>query len=246
MINFKEFLNEKAKKVKEPDWPDADYSSGFSKLRDMQNHLRKKHVGLQLFVPKRRDPAIVRAWETQARLRQVRRDMEAVKEEAPPILTSYTEAPPGSNKPSEGFWTSTARPEANGTYTSDWYEYVKTNHKTWQTEYGYLFEVSSSAMVFDISYADQYYEWAMDKNRMSIPKSDWMHDYSPDDMRFRFPWDQLAKHFDGAWFNGYSSSYGGSSDFTYGWDVESTVWFNTKVLKYKGAVRLWNKNYEED
>ena len=234
MITFKQFVDEASrKKSKEPPF---DVGQELGRLRDMQQYLTKSKLDLQLFVPKHRDPKVMRELETKARLSKVARELTTVKEDAAPLLTSYREAPPGNNKPHEGFWTSTAIKMDDGKYTSDWYKFVKSNFKSWQTDFGYLFEVQSGAMIFDVSNAAQFYEWAMDYNRMSSEKSSWAQEYSTDDAKLRFPWDELAKHFDAAHL-----SYPYSDDaFTYGWDVESTVWFNTKYLKYKGAVRLYN------
>jgi hypothetical protein len=237
MQSFKEFLLGEAKrKPKEPDWPDADYQSGYSRLRDMQSYLTRKDLRTQLFVPKRRDPKVMRELETQLRLRQVDKEL---REESIPILTAYHDAPPGNNKPGTGFWTSTAIQTKNG-WTSDWYKYVKNNHSGWQTDYGFLFDVVDSPMVFDMMYAKDYYEWALDRGRITM--KGYAQPYTTDDARHRFPWDQLARHFDAAHL---SYAYR-DDDITYGWDVESTVWFKTKFLKYKGAVRLNNYRYEDD
>jgi len=51
-------------------------------------------------------------------------------------------------------------------------------------------------------------------------------------MRYNFPWDEISKHFDAVWHSG--SGY--DRDFMYGWDVESTAWFNTDFLQLIGEV----------
>jgi hypothetical protein len=51
-------------------------------------------------------------------------------------------------------------------------------------------------------------------------------------MRSAFPWDAVAKNFDAV---RHSRPYG-HSDFMYGWDVESTVWFDTRFLQLVGEV----------
>ena len=242
-MRFKDFLLEK--KPKGPE--DIGYND-LSQLRDMQQHLTwhmYSHDRFQLFVPKHRDPKEAERIASNRRWWAVDREMrdaEKLKEESIPILTSFKETPPGDNKPSEGFWTSTAIKKKDGTYTSDWYEFVKNNFKTWQTDYGYLFEIAPNASVFDMEYADRFFQWAQDHNRLTVKDSDPERKFGSNiNMRMRFPWDQLSHHFDG----GHAAVHA-HSEFLYGWDVESTVWFNTKVLKYKGAVKLFNGQEDDE
>lgn len=244
MITFKNFVNEAKKKPTEVEWPVADRASGFEELRHMQQYqVWKPRSQFQLFVPKRRDPAI--ELDNIRRNRMIRTYNELkksgeIKEEAPPILTAFKDAPPGYNKPGSAFWTSSAIEHKNGTYSSDWYKFVKRQHSDWQTDYGYLFEIKPSAIIFDLSYAEDFYRWAFETNR--LPKSrDGDDSYSVDNMRHHFPWDQLAKHFDGAHTNSFNRD-----DFLSGWDVESTAWFNTQVLTYRGAVKLNSSTYEDE
>lgn len=245
--SFKEYLEEAKKKVpKEPDLPDRwEDKSGLATLRDMQrvhNWHRYDHDNLQLFVPKRRDPKVALRVSALARAREFKKTNESIlSEEAPPLLHDYHDSPPGDNKPASGFWTSTARKKANGTYTSAWYEFVKDRFPEWQTDYGYLFEITSSPLVFDLDErsASDFAEWA-DMYGKSTTKKREDHEVSRRlDKLIRFPWDIMRHHFDAAHCNAYNRH----DEFTYGWDVESTVWFKTRFLKYRGAVKLW---YEED
>jgi len=252
MISFKQFLEEAKKKPKEDNWhsgPEA-YASGYSNLRDIQANLNVEMDGrkkFQLFVPKRRDPQVEIDRARDRRYREAKREVDAeLKEEKAPVLTGFNEAPPGDNKPGRSFWTSTAIDRNDGTYTSDWYLYVKNNHRGWQTDYGYLFEVQPDARVFNISYAEQYYQWAMDQKRMKLPEREYYRPYSRDDMRSRFPWDELSRHFDAVHCSHPDRGHGYGDDFTYGWDVESTAWFNTAALKYKGAVKLFRGGDPDD
>lgn len=246
-FTFKQWLLQEAKKkVKEPDWPDADYSSGYSQLRDMQKSLTKDNLGLQLFVPKRRDPKKMEELKRNRRWWDAVKDVEneekaKLKEEVAPILTGFTESPPGDNKPNGSFWTSTAIKRGVG-YTSRWYEYVQNTFPSWQTDYGYLFEVKSNAMVFESDYLDQFYEWAESYGKLTKQNSEYFkNSRGSDRMRGNYPWDTMARYFDGVHHSGYSMG----DEFTYGWDVESTAWFNTNVLTYKGAVRLHHIHEEE-
>lgn len=247
MLTFKQYLREAPRKKVDDDWI-RDYPSGYGSIRDMQNHLNwEPHTTdgeLQLFVPKRRDPDKEKRRASERRYYLTKREQEdeerKLKEETIPVLTSFKEQPPGDNKPGNAFWTSTAIETKNG-YTSDWYRFVKKRFPEWQTDYGYLFEIKPSARIFDLSYHDRFYEWAMQYEKMSKPKSEWVREYSETDMRYRFPWDTLTHYFDGVHTFGYDDR-----GLAYGWDVESTAWFDTSVLTYKGAVRLDGVLYDEE
>lgn len=250
MLTFKQFLREAPRKKKvDDDWI-RDYPSGYGSVRDMQEYMswnpHKSGRELQLFVPKRRDPDEEKRRASERRYYQTRREQEAeeakLKEETIPVLTSFKEQPPGNNKPGNAFWTSTALKTAHG-YTSDWYRFVEQRFPEWQTDYGYLFEIKPGARIFDLSFHDRFYEWAMQHDKMSVAptSSEWIRPFSDSDMRYRFPWDTLAHHFDGV------HTFGNDErGLSYGWDVESTAWFDTSVLTYKGAVRLAHHSMDED
>jgi hypothetical protein len=241
-MRFKDFLYEK-KKVVEPSWAD-DYSSGYARLKDIQRACTEKNMATQLFVPKRRDPKRELERKRDRDWRDIKKQFpDEIKEESIPILTSFKESPwAGDSKPSGAFWTSSAIKSGDG-YTSDWYRFVQKTFPEWQTDYGYLFEVDSSALVLGASHLDQFYEWAEFAHKFTKEVPDWAKNYwGTDQMRTNYPWDTMARHFDGV---RHTYSYG-SDSFTYGWDVESTAWFNTKVLKYKGAVKLTHSFDEDD
>lgn len=241
-MRFKQFLE--AKKTPEPNWAD-DYQSGLSMLRDMQSSLTQVKFREQLFVPKRRDPAKLEKIKRDRAWAQIKKEFpDEVKEETIPILTTFKEQPPGNNKPDSAFWTSSAIKKSNGTYTSDWYKFVQRTFPEWQTDYGYLFEVDASALVLESDYLDRFYQWTefTDKftKKMDTPQYSGYSNFSANlRMSVNYPWDTLARHFDGVHhsFNSWDSEA-----FTRGWDVESTAWFNTKFLKYKGAVPLYHED----
>lgn len=237
-------LFEAPRKPKEVPWPEEH--SSFSSLRDIQSRFSSNRVpnSLQLFVPKHRDPAIEIDRKRDARVRHAGRELETVKEETVPILTAFHDSPPGNNKPNHAFWTSTAVKRNDGTYTSDWYEFVKDRFPKWQTDYGFLFEVKSTALVMESDYLDYYYEWAEKEGQMTRAVSDWAKEHgSPEfKMRSNFPWDTMSRHFDGVH---HVSSYYGRNEFTDGWDVESTAWLKTDKLIYKGAVKLFHGDEDD-
>jgi hypothetical protein len=141
---------------------------------------------------------------------------------------------PANNKPNNSFWTSSAIKRGVG-YTSDWYEFVQRVFPQWQTDYGYLFEVKPGALVFESHYLDQFYEWAETYGRMTKQNSEYFqNERGSIQMRGNYPWDTMARYFDGVHHSGHS----GYSDFTYGWDVESTAWYNTNKLKFLRTVEI--------
>lgn len=240
-MKFKDFYFEAKKKPVEPSWAD-DYQSGLAKLRDMQQHLTQTDFRDQLFVPKRRDPAKLEKIKRDRAWAQIKKEFpDEVKEETIPILTTYKEQPPGNNKPDNAFWTSSAIKKSDGTYTSDWYKFVQRTFPEWQTDYGYLFEVDPSALILESDYLDRFYEWVefTDKFTKKIDTSHYSSFGHGVHMSMNYPWDTLARHFDGV-HHSYNSW--DSESFTRGWDVESTAWFSTKYLKYKGAVQLYHED----
>jgi hypothetical protein len=222
-MRFKTFL-EARKKAPET----LSGGRAFDTLRDMQNHLTW-HLfeidRLQLFVPKRIDPA-----ERLKRQRDWRYYTAAkeVTEDRPPVLVNYVPRA-GGNKPNQGLWTSTARKGPGGTHWSDWLKFMRQNFKSWVPSEGYLLKIEGEPRVFDLSYAEQFYFWAQDQDLVGKDEPS-----GSSYLRVHFPWDLLAKYFDAAHHSGYSDS----DSFTYGWDVESTVWFNTSHLKYVGSTKL--------
>lgn len=247
--SFKEFINEAPRKPKEPNWAE-DSDSGYGDLKSMQQYLNTDRIRLQLFVPKKRSKHTEEDNIRTNRMSRALKDIEdeaKLKEESIPVLTSYTESPvDGDNKPSNAFWTSTAREEKNGSYSSDWYELVKRRYPQWQTDYGFLFEVKSDALVIDTDSLEQYYFWANKTGKFSKETPDWVKPYGTStQMRSNFPWKSLSRHFDAVHHNGYGGG-GYGDEFTEGWDVESTAWFNTNKLIYKGAVKLWHRDEDEE
>lgn len=260
MKTFKEFLREQSKRdiakhaaqmkkhaAEMELWPNSDPESGFASLRDMQKQSswsRYDRQKYQLFVPKKKDPAVALRVSAAARAHLHKKNVKEsseedmgilLTEETTPVLFDYAESPPGHNKPQNGFWTSSAIQRTGGTYTSDWCNFIKRQYPQWQTDYGYLFEIVDDPLVFSVERwnAETFLEWAEKHGKAPTGGHDYGH---RDNARVRFPWNLLPRYFDGAHHDGYSSD---SDSFARGWDVESTVWFKTKFLKYRGAVKLY-------
>jgi hypothetical protein len=104
---------------------------------------------------------------------------------------------------------------------------------------GYLYKVKPGALILELNSdhdAERIYQ-AFESLGTAQPI-----DYSSSYGRLTkaFPWDQVVKHFDGVRHGGYNSR----DDFIYGWDCESTAWFNTSFLTLVAEVPI--SRYRED
>lgn len=114
------------------------------------------------------------------------------------------------NKPVGAFWTSTW--DGTGSRWTDW---VSGSMPDWKQNKGILMEVRSNAKVYIISNRKDYEELYK-----KYPAKTEHSMFNPLD------WEAISKDYDGVWVkNPYAH------DDLYGWDVESTSWFNMKVLK---------------
>ena len=150
-----------------------------------------------------------------------------MNEAAPIIGPSRSNVPPGRNKPHAQLWTSTAIKNHNGTWTSDWVDWCEYEMPEWISPKGYLYKVKPGARVlyFSEDMAEDLYRMFNGKS-ISHPVSG-IND---------FPWDKINNHFDAVHIekNKVENSYG----FTYGWDVESTAWFDPSFLTLVGEVPI--------
>jgi hypothetical protein len=135
MIIFKNFLNE-ATKVVEPSWVD-DYALGYAHLRDIQRCLSEKNIMQQLFVPKHRDPKLMKKRADGTLWRDIKLEIpDELKEASIPVSTSFRETPPGDSKPAHAFWTSTAIKLKDGTYTCDTTNLTEQDKTNFKRAYG--------------------------------------------------------------------------------------------------------------
>lgn len=162
-------------------------------------------------------------------------------DEAAPIIAARGMVPPGNNKPQAILWTSTAKKIDANTYTSDWVEYVSNNHRKlgWMAETGFLYKVVPNATILDLSLdyqAKDIYRVFQALGRGAQAEFDRPAPAATRDSYLYkdFPWGEIAKHFDGVTHRG----YGMDNSFLYGWDCESTAWFNPAVLTLLGEVKV--------
>lgn len=169
-------------------------------------------------------------------------------EEASGLLPGRRDSEKGGRKPTgRQFWTSSAQKNPDGTWTSEWVEYVSSNMPQWHNNKGKIFTIDSKAriLVLDDIYNDlekfiKMYRWYSGETAEIEPKGD-LESYDDANIR-EFPWHLIHKHWDAVHVRNPSKSLssmmsrGLSDQMTYTWDVESTVWFNPDVLTLKGTV----------
>lgn len=195
---------------------------------------------LQLFVPRPR-------LSEQHKLSDFRPESE-VLEAAPVLVPGQVQSPPGRNKPSAAFWTSSAEKRPDGTYISDWSRWTADNMPGWSNTQGHLYKIRSGARVLDLhSATDAKSIYNIFQDLGVIPDLSDTEAYKrfPQDsmaLSTHFPWDQVSKHFDGVWYDG--GNY--HDEFMYGWDVESTAWFNAAVLDYRGQCEVFRPDLDDD
>ena len=167
-------------------------------------------------------------------------DDDRVAEAAPILAPGKAVTPPGNNKPTANIWTSTGRKTANG-WTSDWSNWIQHNQRDWFSPRGYLYQVKPGALILELNYsqdAERVFRAFRNLGRTNKPP-EYYQDNKELSMKTIFPWDQIVKHFDGVWHSGYSDQ-----GFMYGWDVESTAWFDTSFLQLVGEVPV--AGYDDD
>jgi hypothetical protein len=167
---------------------------------------------------------------------------DQVSEAAPILAPGKAVTPPGRNKPNANFWTSTGRKTASG-WTSEWANWVYYNQRNWFSSKGYLYKVRPGALILELNDsqdAERVFRAFSDLGRTNKPPDYYQGDREGS-MRATFPWDQIVRHFDGVWHSGYSDQ-----GFMYGWDVESTAWFDTSFLQLVGEVPVAGSNDDDD
>lgn len=130
-----------------------------------------------------------------------------------------------SMKPENVLWTSTASGNNNG-YTSAWVRWAKNEMPGWIGHSGFLYDVSPSARILTIN---------SDRDAMRVAKEYGLRTTDIMDLFRYMPWNKIAKDYDAIH---HVPSNRGSDIFMYAWDVESTAWFNTKMLLNKRKVPI--------
>ena len=246
-----------------PSWDDLNFFKEIAK-----NNGNRMAGELQLFVPRVSATVNTRsqrikslfnrpsAWDDEDNLNPEYQDWVnkgAIGESAPPILhAGKAVSPPGRNKPVANLWTSTARKRGDGTYTSAWSQWTESNQPNWFSDVGYLYRIKPGALILGLDsdrQAERIFSMFM---ALKTPNPDW-DEFNKDrefTMMKKFPWDEVIKHFDAVTHSGASrySGYGyeRGDTFMYGWDVESTAWFDTSFLEYLGPVKVSKTSSTDD
>lgn len=167
-------------------------------------------------------------------------------EEGAPIIAARSDAGTGYNKPTALLWTSTTTRSSNGTYTSDWVKTASSINKSWVNDTGYLYKMSPNATILhlDNDYDAEYVYDIFRRLDKVVEEPYTPGKYEDQETKFRkyFPWNEIAKHFDGVHHSG--GAY--QSHFMYGWDCESTAIFNPDILTLLGEVSISGGQDEED
>jgi hypothetical protein len=155
--------------------------------------------------------------------------------EAAPVLNPAKVPPvPGRNKPTGSFlWTSTAY-KMGDKWSSDWNKWIISNQPDWSNKVGYLYKVKPGALILRLN-SDYDVEEVYDvfRGMGRIQDTDDKYKYGQmNGMQRDFPWQEISKHFDAVT---HQSPYS-RGEFLYGWDVESTVWFDPGFLHLVGEV----------
>lgn len=261
-MRAKEFTNEarKPKPLKAGDTTPHDYDPGWERLNYLKSVAKNAGNQLsntyQLFVPRRnpmaqtpRDKRLKNlanqyAWDDEGNLKPEYEKWEKGLSEGAPILApGKAVSPPGNNKPSASLWTSTARKVGDG-WISEWSQWTEDNQPTWFSKTGYLYKVKPGALILELNNdydAQEIMRAFQNLNRVKEPEDP--HNYGQSfRMRSVFPWDEISKNFAGV----HHSGFGYGDDFMYGWDVESTAWFDTSVLQLIGEVPVVSQNHDDD
>lgn len=166
---------------------------------------------------------------------------------------------PGDSKPvGATLWTSTARQLSNGLWTSDWNKFVMdggTGSKGTknQSKIGYLYKVRPRTCVLEIDGShdakmiyDIFAKLGRENTALANPE-EWnkIREYGFGNeisiIKKDFPWQHIARHFDCVHHWSFSSgSRDSDSNFTYGWDIESTAFFKPNQLELLGQVPIFH------
>jgi hypothetical protein len=142
------------------------------------------------------------------------------------------------NKPADAFWTSTFT-EHEGAPASDWDQWMRSESPKWHPGHAVVLEVSPDARVKHI--------------RTEEEARDFVRQYRMSDRGLRswstpMDWAQIMDEYDALHVEADAITY--DSGF-YGWDAESTAWFNTDHLTEIGTVKMpevvdWWRDVERD
>ena len=127
------------------------------------------------------------------------------------------------NKPKGGFWTSSYKQKFKG---SHWTDYKKKKFPSWHSSMGAVFEIKGSPKIAKVRNNKDY-----EKLLKKYPND--TSDMGCGGGEFYLNWYKLSQDYDAFQLAKYSFIPG-----IHEWDVESTVWFNMKKLKFVGTIKV--------
>lgn len=145
-------------------------------------------------------------------------------------------------KPNAKLWTSTAISQGPKTYTSEWADWCVQNMPRWVSPTGSLYQIQPGARVLNLGSdaAAERVAKLFGKDYSGLSRYAKLSDY---------PWESLGKYFDGVRYPARIKRRFDNILMSL-WDVESTAWYNTDVLKLVGEVKIqpreWRTNYAGD
>jgi hypothetical protein len=143
----------------------------------------------------------------------------------PQLYTPHPKNLDESMKPKAALWTSTASGGNNG-YSSAWVEWAKSEMPQWVGHSGFLYDVSPGARILTIN---------SDRDAMRVANKYGMNTTDIMDLFMYMPWKKIAKDYDAIH---HVPANRGADIFMHSWDVESTAWFNPKMLLNKRKVPI--------
>jgi hypothetical protein len=149
----------------------------------------------------------------------------------PKKLPGKATAKSGSTKPKGNFlWTSSLKGRE-----SDWTKFTEGPGQEDLASSGdrVVFSVRPSAKVLHVTNKQEFL-WAWEE---FFYQTDWMHE----EELIYLDWEKISKEYDGFHFGGggWPGPYTSRPEWNtlYGWDAESTVWFNPKVLDFQRILK---------
>lgn len=175
-------------------------------------------------------------------------DTDIVKESRPLLSPAPSSPGQGGNKPLNSFWTSSLKKEytEDGVtyYGSEWVDYVCNNQPRSYSNIGYVYKINPSARILtirDTHDAKRIYQLYRELGASLSPNAEYRNEHY--DMVSDFPWNDIRKHWDAVH---HTPSFGDHYGFMFGYDCESTVWFNATVLEYIGKVKIRDIEKDKD
>lgn len=164
-------------------------------------------------------------------------------DEAAPILANGPVVP-GHNKPGgAALWTSSATKTEDGSYVSDWSKMCSKGYRDWFNIKGYLYKIKPGTCLLEMN-SDMdakiiytiFAELGRGNNALNDPENYKDHYFGEENiMRKDFPWQEIAKHFDGIHHGGWNRE-----GFVRDYDVESIAWFKTDRLQLLGQCKVYD------